>query len=395
MREYKIKTLENESIVTEILSAKNILHIFDVIDKPILDIRPIYKNKISLQNRITLDDKIRFFKELQTLLKVDMPILDALFNIKESTSKQRLKKSIQDIISSLKSGKSLYESIHQTKGLFSKTTISLISIGEESGKLDEFLGYIVELLQKDRTNITKIKKAITYPAVTIIALIGAIFFVSAVLIPKFELLYNQNSKKLPLPTQLLIDFNNLITENTTAIIIGFTIFVSIFILLYRFYKLDYLVDKIFFKTIFIKDILFYHQLSQFFLSLHILISVNTNIKKSILSSAELINNRFVKTKLKEAYYMISRGENLAFAMQETNIFPHTTISLLNIGTNAGSISNMLLFISKDYQTKFHNSTDKFITMIEPALISFVSIIVLFLALSMLLPMWNLSSSMGI
>jgi type II secretory pathway component PulF len=392
MNQYEVTLLENSKIVKRKFLAKDRLKLHNLTKNNILDIKEIrYFNK-TIFNNLNVDSKIRFFEELKTLLLVDTPIIIALNNIKMSLHNNKLSKSIEQLIISLKSGKSLHYAMKDEQELFGKMAVSLIKIGEENDKLIEFIEYVIKILETNKNNLIKIKKALTYPIITLFAMFGATVFVSLFLIPKFQMLYESSNKVLPTPTLILIYLNKFITHNYISIVVTILFSLLIFTYLYKFSKLKYYIDMLFFKFIPTREIFIYNQFSQFFLSLNILLNINSSIKKAMFDSIEFIKNDFISTKLKESYFKIIKGENISLAFEQISIFQTTTIGLLNTGVSSGSINNILLFISKEYQTKFNNANDKFILAIEPILISIIALLVLFLTLAILLPVWNFSSS---
>lgn len=165
-----------------------------------------------LTGRITTKDKIVFTRQLATLIGAGLPLSQSLHTIAEQTENKRLRDVAEDIVASVEGGKSLSESFSKHPDVFDKVFLALVAAGEVSGTLDESLKRIATQQEKDAATLSKIKGALTYPAIVLVVIFGVMAFMLFTVVPQVEKLYESLKKTLPFLTQLMVSTANFVAN---------------------------------------------------------------------------------------------------------------------------------------------------------------------------------------
>lgn len=157
-----------------------------------------------IKNRITVKDKIVFTRQLATLIGAGLPLSQSLRTVVDQTANKRMQGVIQEIIADVEGGKQLSEAFGKHPEVFDKIFLALVSAGEVSGTLDEALRRVAAQQEKDAAMMSKIKGAMTYPAIVLVVILGVMIFMLLTVVPQVAKLYNDMKQPLPLLTQIMI-----------------------------------------------------------------------------------------------------------------------------------------------------------------------------------------------
>ena len=175
-----------------------------------------------ISNRVSLKDKIIFTQQLAMMIKAGLPLIDSFKALEEQTENKYFSKIIAAITIDVKGGKSLSDSFNKYPKIFPPLYISIARSGEKSGKLDEVLGKLAEQLQKDYDLITKIKAAITYPIVVVVALVAIVIIMLIFVVPELKNIFNDMGVQLPLLTRIVLGTSDALRNYWYIFLIIFT-----------------------------------------------------------------------------------------------------------------------------------------------------------------------------
>ena len=348
-------------------------------------------NNIFFKKRLKDSILLIFYKELSILLDSNISLQNAIKEL-EKSAKSDLKKFLNNISKLLHSGQNLTSAFKNSAFYFNNTELTLLELAEHSGELAKIFAKLCELKEKKIENLKKLKKALSYPCFVFITLIFAFCAIILLILPQFKNLFNEFNIELPLITRMFLNFYDFLSEFYLVIIFAFVAFIFIFILLYKNRQdFAYIVDMIISKIPIVSSLIFYSQSSQFFFVLSVLSEANIVALKSVKLASANFQNKFIKQKIKEIQRLMEQGLSLELAFDKVKIFDALVISMLNTAMKSAKLGKICENISRYYELKLDDKLSIILNLIEPLMTFIVAIGVLFLALGIFLPMWELNS----
>ena len=342
--------------------------------------------------KLSLSDKSFFVGNLSMMLRSGLSITESLDVVGEQ-SRGLLKIINLDIFESVSAGASLADSFSRHPKIFSNLFISIIRAGELSGNLEENLSALAKQLEKEKELSDKIKNAMVYPLVVLIMSFVIGIGLSVFVLPKITPIFEGLRVDLPTSTKVLISFSNYVEDNTAIFLIQ--AFGSIFFLFWflkqRFVKPFTHLFVLNFP--FLKNISQYTNLARFSRTLSSLLTSGISIDEALLIVSATLNNIYYRKYAKEISLKVSSGEKLSEAMLEYDkYFTKSTIFMLRVAEKAGTLEETLENIATINESKLDQATKRIAVLIEPFLLIFVGLIVGWLAISIISPIYQITGS---
>lgn len=341
--------------------------------------------------KVKLEELIVFSQQFSTLYKAGLPLLTGLRSLKEQTSNQRFKEILEEIGLQIEGGNTLFGSMSKYPDVFPVVYVNMIRAGETSGKLGESLDRFVTLADRELRTRQRVKETTRYPKIVIFSVIIAFIVLLAFVIPRFAQIFAQFKTTLPLPTRMMIGINNLF-QNYWYLVLSAFVFLPI--LLTRYIRTEN--GRIFWDRLKIKIPVFGHlfliaALSRFTHTFVMLNKSGIPILQILEITSTTVNNVILSQSIKEISRKVREGSSLADAMRESGRFTPLVIQMVAVGESTGTFDEMLVRITEYYDVELENAIKKMTAYIEPALTLFMGVVVLFLALAVFLPWWNMAS----
>jgi len=350
-------------------------------------------NQWQAMNALGLTDLILFTRQMYSLSKAGVPIIRAIQSLKTSTRNKALASALGEITKSLEAGQSLSQAFSKHPRIFDTLFRSIIAVGESSGSVDQAFYQISQYLEREKESQSRIKSAIRYPIMVIVAIGIALAIVNIYVIPAFKGVFDKINAELPWQTTLLINTSDF-SVAYWPYILG-AIVVSIFA--FKTYinsdagRLRW--DQFLLTIPIIGTIISRATMERFSRSFAMILSSGVPLISGINIVAGAVGNTFVGSKLKQMAIGIERGDTISRMAMATQLFPALVIQMIMVGEETGNISDMLLEVADFYEAEVDAEVKNLATAIEPILLSVIGAMVLVLALGIFLPMWNLSSAM--
>lgn len=343
---------------------------------------------------VNLTTKALFTKHLSVMLKSGLTMPEAL-HIAYSSSKGNFKKVLRGVIRSVESGESLANSFNRYPKIFSGIFISAIRAGEASGNLEHNLKNLSVQLNKEKDLRAKIKGAMFYPVVVLIAAFILGMALSFFLLPKITPLFEGLGVDLPITTRALIWFSNIVQTNGLALFIG-TVTVIIFMWwLLRQKFMRPITHKVFLLTPLIKSISRDSNIARFSRILGTLLQSGLTIDKALAITQETLGNHYYQKAVEDIVNSIGKGSTLADNLGlYPKLFPVIVTRMVEVGENSGDLEGTLIYLADFYEGEVDNSTKALSTVIEPVLLMGIGLVVGFLALSIITPIYNITSGVN-
>lgn len=340
--------------------------------------------------KVKVDDVIVFTRQLVTLLKAGVPLLACLDALGEQTENKGFKDIILVIYRDIESGLSFSEALGKHPKVFASMYVSSIRAGESGGALDEVLERLSELMEHDRETNARIKSAMRYPIIVIVSMVVAFFALMLLVVPKFITMFEKMGLDLPLPTQILIAIYGVVSKQwyilllvVIALVIGFKLWV-------KTERGRYVWDGIVLKIPIFGPLILKTAMSRFTRMFETLNSSGLPILQTLDIVSETVGNAVIGREIQKASLGIRQGEGIAVPLKQSKLFPPMVVRMISIGEQSGSLDEMLLNVSKHYDMEVEYAVKNLTSMIEPILTVGLGTIVLFLALAIFLPMWDLT-----
>jgi len=341
-------------------------------------------------NKVSKKDLVLFTGQLSGLVDSGVNIVNALKIISGQSHNKNLKAIINDVISRIKDGSSLSDSLAAHNYLFSDLYSAVIRTGEASGNLKITLKGLAEFLEKEEEFKDSLISSLIYPAfvifVGVMTVLGLLIFV----IPRLVSMFEDMGQALPLPTRILINTSSFMRHYWWLIIVVVSLGIFFLRRFYRAPQARMSLDKFKLKLIIAGPLILKAQVSRMMRTLSLLLSSGIPISPSLEVSATVLDNQILRQEVQKFKEQISSGASLSSALKTSKFFPEFVVNVVSIGEESGSLDKALASIANDYEKEVDRVLKTLTRMTEPVIILVMGLIVGFIVLSMLLPIFQIN-----
>ncbi|MGM0199083.1 type II secretion system F family protein [Enterococcus sp. DIV1314a] len=391
---YKAKTEEGK--VTrgkiEAMSKKEALAELGMMDLIVFEVEPLnsfLNTEINLRSGLKPKDFIIFLRQFATLISAGILLVESLDLLAEQTTNPRLKAILEDLSTEVQEGSPLSVSMSKHPAVFPNLLIQMIQSAEVSGRLEEVLEQMANYYEKQYRNKQKVTTAMTYPIVVGVLALVITAFLLIFIVPIFGEMFASFGSELPAITQMVLGLSQWFQKYWVLILVF--LLATIFLLRYlsqrdkMAYSFDYLQLKIPIIGMFLQKTI----LARMTQTLSSLLNSSVPILQALDVTSQVVDNRVVEEVLIAAKKDVEQGESLAKPMEAHWFFPNLIIQMIKVGEASGSLDEMLKKASDIYEQEVEEASEKLQSLIEPLLIVFLSVIVGFIVLSIVIPMFGL------
>ena len=340
--------------------------------------------------KIKLKDISLFCKQMSVMLESGIPLNNAVDILEQQATSKNLKSSLKIVSKSLKEGSQLSKAMLDQEGMFPDLLIRMVQAGEKTGKLDEVLEKMSEHYNKELKTSRQIRGAMIYPAVLAFLAVGAVLALLYIVIPSFSGIFEQSGMAMPLPTRIVLAASNFV-RSSWYILFGVTGILVFLFLRYRSTEAGrYQLDRLKLNLPVIKGPMQKIVTARFASTLAILTSAGIPLVEAIESAAATTNNAVVIEKMKIANEGLQKGERLTGMITSTGLFPPMLLSMVKIGEESGSLESMLVKTSDYYEEELETAIKQLLSLLEPAMIIVMGVIIGGIVASVMLPMFELA-----
>ncbi|BAV32697.1 MSHA biogenesis protein MshG [Sulfuricaulis limicola] len=348
------------------------------------------KARLAASTRITLTDLSLFSRQMYTLIKAGVPIMQALRGLRDSTQNPALAKVIISVGESLDTGLDLTSALRRHPQVFSPLYVNMVQVGETTGSLQEVFLQLAIYLEREKDTRDRIKSATRYPMFVVAAIFIAIFIINLFVIPTFAKVYAGFKIELPMATQILIASSNFTVAYWPVILM--TIITAVFALRYyvrtpegryRWHKMKLdipVVGKVIYKA----------TLGRFARALAVMMKSGVPLVQGMTVISRAVDNDYISDRIVQMRDGVERGETIARTAAATGMFPSLVIQMIAVGEDTGSVDELMFNVAEYYEREVDYDITNLSTALQPILIVFLSIMVFILALGVFLPMWDLA-----
>ena len=342
-----------------------------------------------LEKKVSPRDLILFTRQLETMLDSGLPILSSLESLHAQATHPRLKQAIDRVRSDVEQGSTLTEALRRQPDCFPRLYTNLVFAGEEGGLLAQMLDRIATLLEYEAETEQRIRSATFYPILIVSELVLAFLVLIKFVLPRFTSLFRKFDTTLPLPTRVLIGLSDFFEKQWIPFLFVLTAGAIGAVLWSRTERGRTTIDRFIvtvpiFGTIFLMTIM-----SRFSRVLSALLASGIPIVQALDIVRGVVGNKIVEVEIDKMRDGVVAGMGLAEPLRDSKVIPPLVVKMLAVGEETGAVDKMLLRVSRYYDQDVDYAVKNLSTAIEPVLLIILGAAVLFTALAVFLPLWNL------
>ncbi len=362
---------------------------------------PVIINQISKDNLfdkfkkfgiVPAGEKVLFAEELATLINAGVPIAQALGILEKQTSNKKLKRVLTILANDVEGGLSLSTAMEKHPEVFTPVFINMTRAGEVGGTMDEALNKLAEQLAKDHELVAKIRGAMIYPVVILVAMTGAMIYMMLTIVPQLEKMFEDLGGKLPLTTRSLIWLSNAFSKYLiiTILVIAAAIFA------FRWAKKNVFVFHLFIHKSMLKFPVFGKlikkvNIARFARTLGSLLSSGVNVQDALNIVADSTINLVFKEAIEKTAQKVQNGQTIAENLKNYPVFPVLVPQMIAVGEETGSLDTILEKIATFYDREVDNITKNLTVLLEPMIMVFIGILVGYLIISIITPIYTMTN----
>ena len=394
---YKVRNIQGELVsgTLEMEDEQSAAANLDRLGYSILELRPSDGPAFSIKGlldrfqRLEKQEVILFTRQLATMIRSGMPLLPSLSTICDQTINKKFKVILEDVRQSVQGGSSFSDSLTKYPKVFSELFTSMIRVGETGGIMDQVLERLALLGTQEMEIYSRIQAAMTYPVVLVVIAFLIVNFILVGVLPKFVVVFKASSAALPLPTQIVLGMSY-VMRNYWYVLLTITAVVIVYFRRYiktehgRFRFHNWLLKVPIFGELYTKI-----QISRFTRTLSTLTSSGIPILHALTVVEKTITNVVIQRAIQNIRAALTAGSSLVEPFKSSGIFSPMVTQMIAIGEKSGKIDTMLEEISKFYDPEIENTIKNLTSLLEPFMLLAMGLMVAFIALSVLLPIFNL------
>ncbi|MCA2015750.1 type II secretion system F family protein [Vibrio tritonius] len=338
---------------------------------------------------VPLEVLVIFCRQLFSLTKAGVPLLRSMRGLAQNCPNKQLKQALDDVCNELTNGRSLSASMQMHPAVFSPLFISMVSVGENTGRIDESLLQLAMYYEQEVETRKRIKTAMRYPSFVLSFIMIAMFVLNVKVIPQFTSMFSRFGVELPLPTRILIGMSDFFVHYWMGMLGAM---VGAFFAFRAWLGTPHgreTWDKWRLRMPIVGGIVNRAQLSRFSRTFSLMLKAGVPLNQSLALSAEALQNKFLEARLLEMKAEIEAGSSVSQTATNTNIFTPLVLQMIVVGEETGRIDELLMEVSDFYDREVDYDLKTLTARIEPILLVIVAGMVLVLALGIFLPMWGM------
>lgn len=346
------------------------------------------------KGKITSKDKIVFTRQFATLIGAGLPLSNSLRTLDEQTESKPMKVVIEAILQDVEAGRTLTQALEKYPNIFDHVYIALVRAGEASGTLDISLKRLADQQEKTDAMISKIRGALMYPLIILVVICAVIVFMLVAVVPQVANLYEDLGKDLPTATKILSNMADFLVQK------WYVILITIAVIVYFGFQFVRTKTGNRFMSIFKLNVPIFKKMfwrlynTRFAQTAQNLLSTGVSIQDTLTISAEAMDNVIMETEIKKAGEIVKSGKPLSEALRGRSYILPLVPEMASIGEQSGKIDEMLGKAAAVYESELDEQIRTISTMIEPIMMVIMALLVGFIVIAVLMPIYSITSDVG-
>lgn len=341
--------------------------------------------------RVSASDLALFTRQLASLFNAGLNMARCLDTLIDNCENSTLKSTLEQVRAGVQGGSSLWESMGEHPRIFTELYVSLVRAGEASGQLGNVLERLADSLEKQEETKSRIKSALAYPTMLILAGFGAVTFILVFLVPRFAKIFASLNRPLPTPTLILLAIQGFVSQYGWLVVIGA---VLARVALQQWEKTEgggLFLDSFRMRLPLLGPLVHKDAVSRFCRTMSTLVQGGVPILTSFEVAERAVGNRVLRLAIQQVRDSVREGENLAGPLRRTGVFPGLVTNMIAVGEETGNLDEMLGRVADAYDAEVSNKMRQLTSLVEPAVILMMGAIIGTIVISMLVPVLELST----
>lgn len=343
--------------------------------------------------RVSDEDLVIFARQMYSLSKSGIPILRAIMGLSETTNSARMHLALLEVTQELERGRTLSSALNSHPKIFNQLFVSIVHVGENTGKLDEAFFQLAEYLERDQETRKQIKSATRYPSFVLIAIVGAVVVMNYLVIPQFASMFARLGADLPPMTVFLIAMSDFFVNYGIHLLVGILIAAFLLRNYLKTKKGRYQWDLFKLRMPIVGSIIERSILGRFSRSFSMMLRSGVPLTSALNLVSDAVSNSYVADRVLGMRTNIEKGESLSRVAHESGLFTPLVLQMINVGEETGRVDELLADTAEYYEREVDYDLKSLTAKIEPILIAIVAVMVAVLALGIFTPMWNLMGAL--
>lgn len=341
---------------------------------------------------IKLEELIIFCRQMYALTKAGIPVINALNGLADTMRNPTLKKTLKSVVLHLESGVTLATALQHFPKLFSPIVISMVHVGENTGRLEQAFLQTASYLELERETKKRISQATRYPSFVLLAISAAMVILNIKVIPIFAKTFTKLHAELPMQTKFLIAISDFFVQYWPQMAVSLIISVVGFFYWINTPSGHLIWDKRKLRFPLVGTLFERIALARFCRVMSMMISAGVPVLQCLTVVANAVGNKFIETAVRDMQNGIERGDSLTRQAGKSGLFTPLVLQMIAVGEETGALDRLLLEVADYYEREVDYDLKTLADAIEPILLVALGGMVLVLALGIFLPMWDLGSA---
>ncbi|KXJ61410.1 type II secretion system F family protein [Cycloclasticus sp.] len=394
MASYAYKAVRNDGkIIKGTLEALNVHDLESKLERTgceVITAKEKVRSSFFVQKKITRRDLIDYLVHMEQMLGAGVPLIESLEDFREGLEASQLKDVMSSLIDKIESGQTLSESMAAEGNVFTSLMIELVKVGEVSGQLASMFGEMKDALKWQDELIAQTKKLLMYPLFVGVVVFGVLCFMMIYLVPQMTGFIIEMGGELPFHTKLLMSVSDFFVEFWYLVLLTpIMIFLGVKYLLNHNEKIKLVFDKYILHLLGIGPVLKKIILARFATNFALLYRSGIGVLDGLKITQGVVNNQYVEKEINYIYGLVTEGSAISDAFARTNLFPQLVLRMIRVGEQTGGLDKALVNVSYFYNRDVKDSIDKVQSMIEPVMTVTLGLILGWVMLSVLGPIYDL------
>lgn len=344
--------------------------------------------EFSIKNGIPFENLAILCRQLYFTLSAGIPMVRAISMVKEQIQHKKLKNILENVFEEIQKGRSLSEVFHKHKDIPFMLT-AMIEVGEATGSIDKIMEEMADYYDKQHRQKKKIDAALTYPKFLLIFAVCIVIGLVSFVVPTFVETILSAGQELPVPTKIVIAISDFISSNLLMIVLSIIALITIKkFFIDTNYAIQYKIDKFMVTDKYLGRITQQIFTARFARTFAMLVKSGMGVIESLAIAGNAADNKFIKSSVDEAVKSITTGARIGETLEAKKIFPNMLTQMMKVGEETGNLDGILIKTAEYYEIEAEFALQKLTALVEPIMIIFLAIIVGFVVISIVMPMFQ-------
>jgi general secretion pathway protein F len=352
------------------------------------------KTRTSRSGKVSVEDRATTTRQLATLLRANIPLVEALAATSDQADNQILKEALADIKNMVNEGSSFYKGLTKYPKIFNNIYVTMCEAGEASGTLDVILLRLAEFTEAENELNAKVRSAMLYPIIMVVFVTVMLGVMFVFVIPKMQVIFESAELKLPWYTEVVIGVSGIMVNYWLLLLMGAAGSVVLFKSWKNSESGSKKWDQILLKMPIVGKLVRMIAVSRFTRTLATLLTGGVPMLQAMDIVKNVVGNSVLSTAIEDARNNISEGESVAVPLKRSEQFPPIVTHMINIGEKTGELEHMLTQVSDSYDFQVKTQISGLTSLLEPVMIIMMGLVIGIIVFSIMIPMFEMANLSG-